>query len=67
MMKVFKNKRYWILMPPTLLIGISLIIFIPNNDGFPYAFSSLVLFWIVYYTCTYYAEKKNNRQNKESL
>lgn len=66
-MKHFKNKRYWILLLPTLLIGLSLIFIIPNNNGFPYAFSVIVLFWIVYYTWTYYAEKKNADKDTDSL
>ncbi|WP_368901641.1 hypothetical protein [Oceanobacillus oncorhynchi] len=65
-MNTFKNKRYWILMPPSLLISISLIIFIPENKGILYAFVVIALFWIVYYTWTYYV-KKNSRNKSDSL
>jgi len=62
----FKNKRYWILMPPSLLIYISLIILMPDNKGILYGLLVIALFWIVYYTWTYYAEK-NSKKNSEDL
>ncbi|MDX8046413.1 hypothetical protein SH601_10510 [Gracilibacillus sp. S3-1-1] len=66
MFKDFKNKRYWILMPPFSIIALLLFIFLPNNYKF---FSPLVIiiFWIVYYVWNYLAEKKNNPNNPEEL
>jgi hypothetical protein len=31
MLKDFKNKRYWILLPIFLIIGMILIIYLPHN------------------------------------
>ncbi|WP_339183723.1 hypothetical protein [Oceanobacillus sp. FSL W7-1293] len=57
-MNTFKHKRYWILMPPSLLISISLIIFIPDNKRTLYAFLVIALFWIVYYMDVLCKEKQ---------
>jgi hypothetical protein len=62
----FKNKRcYWILMPPFLITFIVLSIFLPN-DYRHYSPFIIIIFWIVYYSLSYYANKKNNRKNLEN-
>ena len=54
---MFNNKKYWILMPPFLLLTMALFIYLPQNYK-PYSFSALFTFWIIYYSWNY-IEKKN--------
>ncbi|MGP4077397.1 hypothetical protein [Halobacillus sp. K22] len=63
-MNYFKNKRYWILMPPFLLMTVLLVIFLPIEHRW-YAFLPIIVFWIVYYIWNYYSQKKNNSKNNE--
>ncbi|WP_223254272.1 hypothetical protein [Halobacillus halophilus] len=63
-MNHFKNKRYWILMPPFLLMTVLLVIFLPIEYRW-YSFLPIVVFWMVYYIWNYYSEKDNNMQNDE--
>ena len=62
--KGFKNKHYWILMPPFLLTSLLLIVFLPSDYKY-YSFLVIILFWIVYYSWNYYGVKKNNHKNLE--
>ncbi len=55
-----KNKIYWILLPFPIIIGISFIVFFPEN-GFIYAFITMIVFWIVYYSWTYIDRKSNKK------
>lgn len=55
------NKKYWILLPPFLVAGILLIIYLPQQFK-PLAFVISLLFWAAYYTWTYI--DKNNEVKK---
>ncbi len=59
---MFKNKKYWILMPPFLLLAILLILFLPT-DLKPYSIISVLIFWVTYYIWNY-ADKKQNKTQK---
>lgn len=63
MFKDFKNKRYWILLPPFLIIGISLIIYLPPNLK-PIAILTALVFWIVYYTWDYLSRNKDDEAHR---
>ena len=54
---MLKNKKYWILMPPFLILAIVLMIFLPENYR-SYSFLVIILFWLVYYFCGYNEKKK---------
>jgi len=54
---MFKNKKYWILMPPFLILGIVLITSLPKKY-LPYSFLVALTFWGFYYLWVY-LEKKN--------
>lgn len=45
---MFKDKIYWYLMPPFLIAGVLLILFLPVEYRL-YSLLAAVLFWIVYY------------------
>jgi hypothetical protein len=57
MLKDFKNKRYWILLPLFLIIGMILIIYLPHNFK-PLAILTALVFWGVYYVWNYFAKKE---------
>ena len=59
---MYKNKKYWILMPPFLLLAILLILYLPT-DLKPYSIISVMIFWVTYYIWTY-ADKKQNKTQK---
>jgi len=59
---MFKNKKYWILMPPFLLLAILLILFLPT-DLKPYSIISVLIFWVTYYIWNY-ADKNQNKTQK---
>lgn len=46
---MFKNKKYWILMPPFLILTVALFTYLPQ-DYKPYSFAAIIIFWIVYYS-----------------
>ncbi|GIN94930.1 hypothetical protein J6TS1_08000 [Siminovitchia terrae] len=50
------KKKYFILFPPFLILGIVLIIILPDHCTF-YAFLPILGFWITYY-CWIFLEKK---------
>ena len=58
---MFKNKKYWILMPPFLLLAILLILYLPT-DLKPYSIISVLIFWVTYYLWTSADKKKNKTQ-----
>lgn len=62
--KHFKNKRYWILMPPFLIITLLLFFSLPENYKFN-SFLVLIAFWITYHTWDYYSNKKQSYQNEK--
>ncbi|MEC0093413.1 hypothetical protein [Paenibacillus macquariensis] len=43
------KKKYFILMPPMLIIGLYLFYFLPANKR-PYVFLVPIVFWLIYYT-----------------
>ncbi len=59
-LKPFKDKIYWTLMPITLIIGYLVIFVLPIKNT--YSYLVLIVFWIVYYTWTYFDEKRNKKQ-----
>lgn len=63
MFKDFKNKRYWILMPPFLLTALLLFKYLPSDNKFIYSMLVIVLFWIVYYLWNFFAD---NNKYKDS-
>jgi hypothetical protein len=63
MLKGFKNKRYWMLLPPFLITGIVLAIYLPHNLK-PLAILTALAFWIVFYAWNYLSENKSNEVHK---
>jgi len=55
---MFKNKKYWILMPPFLILTMALFIYLPQ-DYKPYSFLAIITFWSIYHSWNY-IEKKNH-------
>jgi hypothetical protein len=45
---IVHKKKYFILMPPMLIIGIFLLYFFPANQR-PYVLTIPIVFWIFYY------------------
>ncbi|OAB43316.1 hypothetical protein PBAT_18595 [Paenibacillus antarcticus] len=43
------KKKYFILMPPMLLLGIFLFYFLPANQR-SYVFLAPIVLWLIYYT-----------------
>lgn len=60
-MHMYKNKKYWILMPPFLLLAVLLILYLPT-DLKPYSIISVLIFWVTYYIWNYADKKQNNTQ-----
>lgn len=60
-------KKYAILLPPFLLIGIVSLIYLPSGQR-QYAIGVPLVFWVVYYTWCYFDEKSNrdNINNSQS-
>ncbi|MBS4207717.1 hypothetical protein [Bacillus sp. FJAT-50079] len=61
MLKDFKNKRYWILMPPFLIIGLLLITLLSGNYKY-LSFLTIIVFWIIYHSWNDQAEKHKKRE-----
>ncbi|MFJ7825709.1 hypothetical protein [Psychrobacillus sp. NPDC096623] len=59
----FKNKKYWILMPPFLILLFALIFYLPENYGpAPFIFISVIIaFWTTYYLWNYIDKNKKDR------
>ncbi|RLQ93106.1 hypothetical protein D9X91_18930 [Falsibacillus albus] len=55
--KALIKKRYWILMPPFLIIGIVLMKLSPQHLR-PYVLLIPIVFWIVYYLWGYIEKKR---------
>ncbi|MBD8006227.1 hypothetical protein [Bacillus norwichensis] len=51
------KKKYFILFPPFLMLGIVLIIVLPEHRTF-YAFLAIPVFWITYYYWIFIEKKK---------
>ncbi|MEW9107849.1 MAG: hypothetical protein AB2374_00785 [Cytobacillus gottheilii] len=58
----FKDRRYWILMPPFLIIGFILVLYLPQKLK-PFAILTALVFWIVYYTWN--GLSKTNEEKEE--
>lgn len=54
---MYKNKRYWILMPPFLIVTIAIIFYSPVEYR-KYSYVAMILFWITYYSWDFIAKKK---------
>lgn len=54
---MFNNKKYWILMPPSLVLAMASFIYLPY-DYKPYSFFAIFTSWIIYHSWNY-IEKKN--------
>jgi hypothetical protein len=63
MFKEFKNKRYWLLLPPFLIIGIILVIYLAQILK-PLAILTALAFWIVYYSWDYLSKNIGDEVNK---
>ncbi len=63
--KHFKNKRYWILMPPFLITTMLLFSILPYDKMY-YSFFVVIAFWIIYYVWNSYAIKKDKRKKQAS-
>jgi hypothetical protein len=50
------RKKYWLLLPPFLIVGILLIIYLPDNQNF-WALCVPLGFWAVYYGWIYMEKK----------
>jgi hypothetical protein len=59
-LKPFKDKIYWTLLPIGIIIGFFVIFVYPKKTI--YGFLLIIVFWIVYYTWTYFDEKRNNKE-----
>lgn len=57
--KYFKNKRYWILMPPFFIIALLVYIFLPHNYRY-LSFLVIIIFWIVYWRWNKREDHKNS-------
>ncbi|WP_262174695.1 SoxR reducing system RseC family protein [Saccharococcus sp. Marseille-Q5394] len=55
------KKKYFILLPPALIIGIILLYYLPTEDR-AYVFLAPIAFWIIYYSWIY-VEKRNTKRN----
>lgn len=58
------KKKYFILMPPALIIGIFLIYYFPVSQK-PYLFLIPLVFWIIYYTWIYFEKRHENRKENK--
>lgn len=56
---MFKNKKYWILMPPFLILAIALLTYTDNSS---YGFLAIIIFWIIYYSWNYIEKKKQAKK-----
>ena len=59
---MLKNKKYWVLMPPFLILTLVLIVYSPTEYR-AYSFTPVVVFWIVYYIWSYIG-KGNSRAER---
>lgn len=62
--KHFKNKWYWLLMPPFFVAAVLTLLLLPEGQGH-YAFLIIFIFWIVYYTVNHFSKKKYDTEHLE--
>lgn len=71
--KTFKDKRYWILLVPYLILLLGVAVFGSNyfsENGFMLPIFMILygsLFWISYYLWKYLSGKKKANQNSKNL
>jgi len=58
---MFKDKKYWTLMPFFLTLAIVLLIYLPQ-DYMPYSLFPIVIFWITYYSWNYIEKKHPSKK-----
>ncbi|MCZ1269129.1 hypothetical protein EIH79_30885 [Paenibacillus tundrae] len=51
------KKKYFILMPPMLIIGLLIMYFLPVNQR-AYVFLVPIVFWLIYYIWVFVERKK---------
>ena len=59
-MKNVHKKKYFILMPPMLIIGLLLFYFLPANQR-PNVFLVPIVFWLIYYTWIFIERKQKKK------
>ena len=64
MRDIFKNKRYWILILPTILIGMMILMYEPPYYQL-YICLLLVGFWLIYYTWNHYSKQSKEQKDKK--
>ncbi|KHE66876.1 hypothetical protein, partial [Halobacillus sp. BBL2006] len=60
-MNHFKDKRFWMLIPPFFITFLLLFILLPYEYKF-YSFVVLLVFWMVYYTWNHLTEKRKKKE-----
>lgn len=58
------DKTYWLMMPPFFILGVILIVVLPENK-IHYVFLEIILFWVAYYLVKHIQKKKNDSDNSE--
>ncbi len=58
---MFRNKKYWRLLPPFLVISIILAIWLPPKLK-PIAVFVILVFWAVYYLWVHFEKTNNSRK-----
>ncbi|MDH6370434.1 hypothetical protein M2444_002214 [Paenibacillus sp. PastF-3] len=54
-------KKYFILLLPTILIGLFLFYILPAIQR-PYVLIVPMVFWLIYYSWTYFKRKQKNKR-----
>ena len=54
------KKKYFILMPPMLIIGLILFYFLPANQR-SYVFLAPITLWLIYYTWIFIERKQKKK------
>ncbi|MGY4690954.1 hypothetical protein [Salibacterium sp. K-3] len=60
MMKHFKNKRYWILMPPFFIVTASILLFLPGKYS-DYAMVTIIAYSMTLTIWNYAAKRKEQK------
>jgi len=55
-----QKKKYFILMPPMLIIGLFLFYFLPVNQR-PYVLLVPIVFWLIYYNWIFIERKQKKK------
>ncbi|SFM18445.1 hypothetical protein [Salibacterium qingdaonense] len=65
-MNHFKNKRYWILMPPFFIIAVFFLLFLPSEYS-DYALIPVIVYFITFTIWNYSAKTKNENSEGNDL